>query len=83
MGAIGIGGLTGFIFALRGGKFKKLVYTTTGVLTIAALCHPREAQESWDMANHYANIAYNFVYGGKNICNLFFFKLQLSNLYQS
>jgi len=65
LGAVGIGGLTGLIFSLRGGKFKRLVYTSTGALSVAAVCYPKQAQESVTMVKHYANIGYNFVYGVK------------------
>lgn len=67
-GAIAIGGLTGLIFGLRGGLIKRVVYTTTGALAIAAICYPKEASEySKDTlceARKYATIAYNFAYGG-------------------
>lgn len=65
LGAITIGGLTGYIFALRGGKIKRFVYFTTGAGINAALCYPKEAKESVHYAKHYGNIGYNFVYGGK------------------
>ncbi|XP_012285707.1 MICOS complex subunit MIC27 [Orussus abietinus] len=65
LGAVSVGGLTGLILGLRGGKFKKLVYTSTGALTMAAVCYPRQAQEGVDLVKHYVNISYNFVYGIK------------------
>lgn len=64
-GAVGIGGLTGLILGLRGGKFKKLLYTTTGATAVAAVCYPKEAEEGLQLAKHYANISYNFIYGVK------------------
>ncbi|XP_046813095.1 MICOS complex subunit MIC27 [Vespa crabro] len=64
-GAIGIGGLTGIIFGLRGGFLKKLIYTSTGALSIAAICYPKKAEESLEYAKHYANVSYNFIYGVK------------------
>ena len=66
VGAITIGGLTGFLLSIRGGKFKKLVYISTGAATVAAFCYPKEAGEGVQLANHYMNIGYNFIYGGKN-----------------
>lgn len=66
LGAVGIGGLTGLVFSLRGGKFKRLVYTSTGALSVAAVCYPKQAQDSFTAIKHYANIGYNFIYGGKS-----------------
>ncbi|XP_066597015.1 MICOS complex subunit MIC27 isoform X2 [Prorops nasuta] len=65
VGAIGVGGLAGLIFGLRGGKFKRIIYTSTGALTVAAICYPKEAQESFVLGKHYANIGYNFIWGVK------------------
>ncbi|XP_015608937.1 MICOS complex subunit MIC27 isoform X2 [Cephus cinctus] len=65
LGAVGIGGLTGLIFGLRGGKFKKLVYSSTGALAVGAVCYPKQAQEGVELAKHYVNIGYNFIYGVK------------------
>ncbi|KAJ8972807.1 hypothetical protein NQ317_009503 [Molorchus minor] len=68
-GAIGIGALTGLIFGLRGGFFKKTVYATTGALGMSAVCYPKEAAEYSQMgiveAKKYLTIAYNFIYGVK------------------
>ncbi|XP_044266641.1 MICOS complex subunit MIC27 isoform X2 [Tribolium madens] len=67
-GAIAIGGLTGFIFGLRGRFFKRTLYTATGALGMAAVCYPKEASEYSQIAiaeaRKYAVIAYNFAYGG-------------------
>ncbi|XP_065162802.1 MICOS complex subunit MIC27 isoform X2 [Atheta coriaria] len=67
--AIAIGGLTGFIFGLRGGFFKKVIYTSVGALGMAAVCYPKEAREygglALDEGHRYATIAYNFAYGVK------------------
>lgn len=71
IGAVGVGGLSGLILGLRGGKFKKLVYSSTGALVVASICYPKQAQEGMSLAKHYINIGYNFVYGGK--INLKFF----------
>lgn len=64
-GAVGIGGLSGFILALRGGKFKKFVYTSTGALIVASICYPKQAQEGLTLTKYYANVGYNFFYGSK------------------
>lgn len=70
-GAIAIGGLAGFILALRGGAFRKLVFTSAGALSMAAICYPTEAKEytheAIKEAKRYLDIAHNFYYGGKYI----------------
>ncbi|XP_014206979.1 MICOS complex subunit MIC27 isoform X2 [Copidosoma floridanum] len=65
IGAVGLGGLSGLILALRGGKFKKLVYTSTGALAVASICYPKQAQEGVIIAKYYVNVGYNFFYGVK------------------
>lgn len=64
MGAIGIGGLAGLILGLRGRMFKRIVYSSTGAITMAAICYPKKTEEGFNMAKHYVNVGYNFVYGG-------------------
>lgn len=68
MGAIGVGGLAGFIYSLRKGRFRRMLYTTLGAGAMAALCYPREAQEYsrlvYDQARMYTMIAYHFINGG-------------------
>lgn len=68
-GAIAIGGLSGFIFAARGGFIKKVLYTTVGAGAVASLCYPRQAEQFakealFEARKGYA-IAYNFVKGVK------------------
>lgn len=69
VGAIGIGALTGLVFGLRGGFFKKTLYMTTGALGMSALCYPKEASEyskvGMTEAKKYTLVAYNFVNGVK------------------
>lgn len=65
VGAVGIGGLSGLILGLRGGIFKKLLYTTTGAGAVGVVCFPKEAKEAYSMAEHYGQISYNFIYGVK------------------
>ncbi|KAJ8679785.1 hypothetical protein QAD02_015572, partial [Eretmocerus hayati] len=65
IGAVGVGGLSGLILGLRGGKFKKLVYSTTGAITVASICYPKQAQEGVTLAKYYINVGYNFLYGVK------------------
>ncbi|GJQ67111.1 hypothetical protein Trydic_g8042 [Trypoxylus dichotomus] len=68
-GAIAIGGLAGLILGLRGRFFRRLLFTTTGALGMAAICYPHEAVEYSDIARkeakRYFSIAYNFYYGEK------------------
>ncbi|XP_059608387.1 MICOS complex subunit Mic27 [Phlebotomus argentipes] len=69
IGAVAIGGLTGFIFGLRGGIFRRLFYGSIGAGAIAAVCYPKEAekvtQEALTEAKKYSTIAVNFIYGVK------------------
>jgi len=64
IGAIGIGGLAGLIFGLRGRTLKRMVYSSTGAITMAAVCYPKKAEKGFDIAKYYINISYNFIYGG-------------------
>ncbi|XP_043477090.1 MICOS complex subunit MIC27 [Leptopilina heterotoma] len=65
VGAIAAGGLVGLLLGIRGGKFKKIIYTSTGVLSAAAFCYPERAHDGLELAKHYTDIGYNFVYGVK------------------
>ncbi|XP_053967662.1 MICOS complex subunit MIC27 [Anastrepha ludens] len=68
-GAIAVGGLSGFIFAARGGFIKKVLYTTIGAGAVASLCYPRQtevfARDALVHARKGFAIAYNFVKGVK------------------
>ncbi|XP_067633182.1 MICOS complex subunit MIC27 [Eurosta solidaginis] len=68
-GAIAVGGLSGFIFAARGGFIKKVLYTAIGAGAVASLCYPREAEvaarDALVQARKGYVIAYNFVKGVK------------------
>lgn len=67
-GAIAIGGLTGLIFGLRGGFFRRALFTSAGALGMASICYPQEAAEysgyALEEAKKYSTIGYNFIYGG-------------------
>uniref|UniRef100_A0AAG5CV83 MICOS complex subunit n=1 Tax=Anopheles atroparvus TaxID=41427 RepID=A0AAG5CV83_ANOAO len=69
VGAIAIGGLAGLIFGLRGGFFKRMIYTSIGAGGVASVCYPQEAemyaQHGLVEAKKFATIGYNFVYGVK------------------
>lgn len=69
IGAVAIGGLTGFIFGLRGGIIRRLFYGSLGAGAIAAVCYPKEAEklshEGLGELKRYSTIAINFAYGVK------------------
>uniref|UniRef100_T1DIK9 MICOS complex subunit n=1 Tax=Psorophora albipes TaxID=869069 RepID=T1DIK9_9DIPT len=69
VGAIAIGGVAGMILGLRGGFFRKLIYSSIGAGGVASVCYPQEAevyaQHGLVEAKKYATIGYNFVYGVK------------------
>ncbi|XP_047506832.1 MICOS complex subunit MIC27-like isoform X4 [Pieris napi] len=66
-GAVAMGGLTGFIFGLRGGFIKRVFYATLGTTAMGYVCFPEETKqimnENGTLAKQYINIAYNFLYG--------------------
>lgn len=68
-GAIALGGLTGFLFGVRGGFIKKVLYTATGAGVVASFCYPQKAEEYARDALFEARkgfaIAYNFIKGAK------------------
>lgn len=68
-GAVAIGGLTGFIFGLRGGIFRRLLYTGLGTTGMGLVCFPEETKDliksNGALTKQYINIAYNFLYGVK------------------
>ncbi|XP_073985182.1 MICOS complex subunit 26/27 isoform X5 [Rhodnius prolixus] len=67
IGAIAVGGLSGYILALRRGIFRKLIYTSIGAGGMAALCYPREAKEysheALQLLKRYIIIGYHFING--------------------
>ncbi|KYM75466.1 Regulator of G-protein signaling 6 [Atta colombica] len=65
MGAIAIGGIAGLVLGLRGRKFKRIMYSSAGALSMAAICYPKKTKEGFDITKHYMNVAYNFIYGVK------------------
>jgi len=64
IGTIGIGGLAGLISGLRGRTLKRIVYSSAGAITMAAICYPKKTERGFDIAKYYINISYNFIYGG-------------------
>ncbi len=41
-GAIAIGGVGGYLLAARRSRIRRVAYSATAALTVAAFCHPRE-----------------------------------------
>ncbi|XP_041973736.1 MICOS complex subunit MIC27-like isoform X2 [Aricia agestis] len=68
-GAVAMGGLTGFIFGLRGGFIRRLFYAGLGTTAMGYVCFPEETKEIMSenstLLKQYINIAYNFLYGVK------------------
>ncbi|XP_030030936.2 uncharacterized protein LOC115447836 [Manduca sexta] len=68
-GAVAMGGLTGFIFGLRGGIIRRVFYAGVGTTAMGMVCFPEETKEvlksNSNLAKQYINIAYNFLYGVK------------------
>ena len=70
-GAIALGAATGFIFGLRHGFIRRVLYTGIGTAAMASICYPEEAevyaQKGLAGAKAWAKIGYNFAYGGSFI----------------
>ncbi|XP_021209059.1 uncharacterized protein LOC101737762 isoform X2 [Bombyx mori] len=68
-GAVAMGGLTGFIFGLRGGFIRRIIYAGAGTTAMGLVCFPEDTKEIYKnnsvLAKQYINIAYNFLYGVK------------------
>ena len=80
MGAIAIGGIAGLVLGLRGRKFKRIMYSSAGALSMAAICYPKKTKEGFDITKHYMNVAYNFIYGGNYFQQIIFF-INTRNIY--
>lgn len=69
-GAIALGAATGFVFGLRHGFIRRILYTTFGTAGMASICYPQDAevyaQKGLTEAKAWAKIGYNFAYGGNN-----------------
>ncbi|GBP66286.1 MICOS complex subunit MIC27 [Eumeta japonica] len=69
LGAVAMGGLTGFIFGLRGGVIRRVFYATVGTGIMGSICFPEKTSEiagyTLTEGRHYVNVAYNFFYGVK------------------
>ncbi|XP_011506172.1 PREDICTED: MICOS complex subunit MIC27 [Ceratosolen solmsi marchali] len=66
IGAVGVGGLSGLILGLRGGKLKKLVFSSTGALVVGSICYPNKFENGCKFIKYYVTVGYNFVRGVKS-----------------
>lgn len=57
-------GLAGLLVAARKGKFKKLVYTTTGASVAFYVGYPKESEEVAKIIKRYSIISYYFINNG-------------------
>lgn len=68
IGAIGLGAVTGYILALRGGFFRKLLFSGAGAYAMSALAYPKPTynctQSALMESKRFVKIGINFVYGG-------------------
>lgn len=75
-GAITMGGLVGYILALRHGKLRRLFNTVVGAAAVGAVCYPDEAKEysadGYRRAKRHIAIAYHLVNGGEVLLNILF-----------
>lgn len=57
-------GFVGLLLASRKGKFKKLVYTTTGASAAFYVGYPKESEEATKIIKRYSIVSYHFVNNG-------------------
>lgn len=69
-GAIALGAATGYVFGLRNGFIRRMLYTTFGTAGMASICYPQDAeiyaQKGLTEAKNMLKIGYNFAYGGNS-----------------
>lgn len=67
-GAIALGAAAGYIWGLRHGRIRRLLYTGIGGGALASVCYPNDAKvygnRALGEAKAIGKIGYNFVYGG-------------------
>jgi len=60
--AITVGGLSGLLFSARKGVFKKMMYTTTGLVGMSFVCYPKQATQvsldAYKIGKYYVLMAY-------------------------
>lgn len=57
-------GFAGLIVAARKGKFKKLVYSTTGASAAFYVGYPKESEEATKIIKRYSIVSYHFINNG-------------------
>lgn len=66
-GAIALGAAAGYIWGLRHGRIRRLLYTSIGGGALASVCFPNDAKvyanQALGEAKAVAKIGYNFAYG--------------------
>lgn len=57
-------GLAGLLLATRKGKFKKLVYGTTGASVAFYIGYPKESEEATKIIKRYSIVSYHLINNG-------------------
>jgi len=57
-------GLAGLLIAARKGKFKKLVYATTGASAAFYVGYPKESEEATKIIKRYSIVSYDLINNG-------------------
>lgn len=73
-GFIAGGGLVGLLVAARKGKFKKLIYTTTGASAAFYVGYPKESEEATKIIKRYSIVSYHLINNG--LKNIYLLKLK-------
>lgn len=63
-GFVAGGGLFGLLVAARKGKFKKIVYTSTGASAAFYVAYPKESEEATKIIKRYSIISYHLINNG-------------------
>lgn len=57
-------GLAGLLVAVRKGKFKKLIYTTTGATAAFYIAYPNESEVATKIVKRYSIVSYHLINNG-------------------
>lgn len=63
-GFVAGGGIIGLLIAARKGKFKKLIYTSTGASAAFYVGYPKESEEATKIIKRYAVVSYHLINNG-------------------
>lgn len=63
-GCVAGGGLVGLLLAARKGKFKKLLYASTGASAVFYVGYPKESEEATKIIKKYSIVSYHFINNG-------------------